>query len=498
MEDDEKAVRLILAEHDRRKRGEAEPMDETLIALLEDEYPEALLIGRKRNGRYVVLIPQPEEPEGPFTTEVEYVSSGREAARTEWTLIQHRADRWRVAVEGEGWKEWDRDAYPTDYISLPERRAIVGGVRFAWGERLLGARYVKERGRFRFWLTGKGVQLPPEDRKITGSVEEPEVLFFEMEWKRDRGRVTLPSSYYESGPSSLLYPYTRRHEYVAGKGSVFSWERMDWPSGASRGDNRKPGLPPWITSEKPYYGIGATEHDKWKVDQAFAAKQENARREMLYENPELLARLAREDAVAKEAEAEAKRLRARAQAYELEVQEVWKDERLEAIRAAFWEKHGAEAAQHLWPTYRRNHVKDPEWKYDSSTPSYWRDTYHAEEDLGGALERVIEDGFDPAGLTVGQLADLAAYCSLREYDEYEEKRKRRRRRGTEEWAWEVPEDVASIVIPELAEEPPLEEEDEGDWNADDEELDDDQAEAEEYEEVDGEAADEEDDDGAEG
>lgn len=444
-EDDEKAIRFILAEHGRRVRGEEAPMDETLVALLEDEHPDYLLIGRRRNGRYVVLAPEEEEP---WTAEYEYLASGRLAAEKRWTLIAHRADRWRVALEGERWEDWDRDARPAEHISPPERRGLVGAVRHAWGDVLLGARFDREEGDFVFWTFTDRLGLPPEERKISGSVTEPEVTEHSVQWRRDaRGTAILDPGDWRD-VHSLLYPYSYGYDQETGGRA---WKKQDRPGGGSKASGRRrAGRPPWDIGPA-YLGVGSTsETERYRKERAHEQKRAAVEAELLYVNEPLLEELYAEEERAEAAKVEEKRLRAVAQRYEAQIKERWVEDRLEEIRAAFWQKHGAEAAQHLWPTHRRSHVKDPSWTYDDGSyrGRYYYEEYKIDRDLSGALERVIEDGFDPEGLTVSQVADLAAYLSRRTWEDDEDTgaRRKKRTRKDEEWAWEVPEEVAPMVF----------------------------------------------------
>lgn len=125
--DEAKALRMIVAEWDRRRRaddaGDTDAED-AAVARLREEYPDLMYVGRARDGKVVAFAPQPSiypvETTGPrvYVREVRTTITGRgKTTVKDWVLPGNRATRIRTLFETEQWTGWDRVAQARDYLT---------------------------------------------------------------------------------------------------------------------------------------------------------------------------------------------------------------------------------------------------------------------------------------------------------------------------------------------------------------------------------------------
>lgn len=117
-EDNAKAVRLIIAEHARRLAAAARPLDQSLVKRLRSSHADAVVIGRRRDGTYVVLDPQ--DGGNTFVCETIYSAKGVVKDRQEWQLVGTRPSRWVVAHASTSFATWNVLADRRNVFTAPE------------------------------------------------------------------------------------------------------------------------------------------------------------------------------------------------------------------------------------------------------------------------------------------------------------------------------------------------------------------------------------------
>lgn len=225
--EESRAIRAIVAEHERRlddrRRREARPDDPAELASVRIAHPGAVLVARKRDASWVVLVP--ERPEGApdadvFVRELVYGAKAVAAAAKgggapllgepredrPWRLVGSRAHRWRVLYEGPRWAGWDLTASPSDHLTDPEMEAladrIAAGVRnradggdpdalLAISYFPAGRSFYDERC-FGVWSLEE-CAVVDEGRLLTGRLRGPEVDFDVYGWRRGRGGAPVLS-----------------------------------------------------------------------------------------------------------------------------------------------------------------------------------------------------------------------------------------------------------------------------------------------------------------
>lgn len=195
--DDEKgAIEAILTE--QKRSAKAAKADAKVVELILDVHRDALLVARKRDGRYVVLTPQNEERV--FTTMREFGKRTGFSDPVEWYIPNQRSlSAWDVAFESDTWRAWDRSARPGQRLTGPERDAFVAEVETRaknMGYRVLGVSYTeritpaKSRCYFSVWAV-KGQHAYDAAHPLTGTHTEAEVKELIFSWKRKRGVAAL-------------------------------------------------------------------------------------------------------------------------------------------------------------------------------------------------------------------------------------------------------------------------------------------------------------------
>ena len=117
-EDNAKAVRLITNEYALRLKDAARPLNATTIATLRANHPNALLIARRRDNVYVVLVPEDEGDV--FVTEFNYTSRGVLKETLPWQLVGTRPARWTIAYTAPAYAIWNVAVDSRTVFSAPE------------------------------------------------------------------------------------------------------------------------------------------------------------------------------------------------------------------------------------------------------------------------------------------------------------------------------------------------------------------------------------------
>lgn len=191
-----KAVRLLVGEHARRIAAAKKGARSEVVEAILSELPDALLIGRKRDGKYVVLTP--ENDENVWVREHEFSARGVLLTDQPWKLMPSKARRarWLIAYEAERFADWKFDAKIEQEIRQPEFEALTARVladlrnggddEEREGEReaqVLAVAYDPREHEFMAWTFVADAII--DDRlPLTGESKEVGVSYEERKWWR--------------------------------------------------------------------------------------------------------------------------------------------------------------------------------------------------------------------------------------------------------------------------------------------------------------------------
>jgi hypothetical protein len=358
------AVADIVAEHARRVRDERRPVNFGLVELLRGRHADGLLcIARPRGRGYVVV--QAAEPEKNVYVHVhEYDSRGVLKDEQQWTLPRRQSVRaWHVIEQAERWSAWDFNASEAHHLRGPEREELKAlalakleqpGAWLAVG--------VKRGGEEVAWWRMDGFADIDEKRLLTGECRGPKIAELTARWhRREDGAVEL----------------RRRRETEAQRLGEFErtlpWEKRVWRSAF---DDEEQGPAPM----------------EWTV---------------LHTDPVALRVLARELKRYRDAQARRAEMSKRVGLLVGSVEAEWLRRRWTAERARFDDDFGDPA---LWPAHRQSmerHIfMPPEWQ--SALRAAAGSLHSSGVTLWECVAHFVEVGEDPAGCTVGEVADAAS------------------------------------------------------------------------------------------
>jgi hypothetical protein len=112
---------MIVAEHaaGRRQRlASPSPTSPSGLAAILAEYPDALLVGRKRDRSYAALLPA--DGGNVFVDEATWTARGRPRAGKQWLLPGNHWKAWRVLHTSDRWAAWDHGATLGQWLTGPE------------------------------------------------------------------------------------------------------------------------------------------------------------------------------------------------------------------------------------------------------------------------------------------------------------------------------------------------------------------------------------------
>lgn len=193
-EEQAKAVRMITAEHARRLK--AKSADDVVVATIRSHEPGAILVARKRDGKYIALVP--ENDEDIFVAEHLFTARGvRSGEAKRWQLLSlARYARWKVAFDSERLRKWNTAATLNDYLTGPEFERLSDQMLDRSGERIVAVAY-RERekgldeargaGRFHVWRVERDNDLE--------AGKKWRVEHAERGWKRRNGVARLTEEY---------------------------------------------------------------------------------------------------------------------------------------------------------------------------------------------------------------------------------------------------------------------------------------------------------------
>lgn len=252
-----KAARMILTEHNARRRAADTGETATVLDHLRAKHPGALFIARKKDGTWVVATASPrrwarpvDEKSNRFRTQVapldvfvdvtEYTKTGRSRQARTWQVLEPSVvSRWTMLHSTEGWEGWNRRARRSEHLSDPEIEAAVAEFQARpapAGHQLIAVMYdeVKswhnDQPEFTLWYQPADTPQVPQ-RRLTEKMGDPVCLTQDVTWKRSKdGTVELT---YRRKPSSSNVNYWRPTHNTIIDGTVCGTVVEPWA-----GDNR--------------------------------------------------------------------------------------------------------------------------------------------------------------------------------------------------------------------------------------------------------------------
>jgi hypothetical protein len=201
---DSKAVKVIVAEYQARLR--AGSADSDVAARLLAEHPEALLIGRRKDGRYMMYVPANDENvyvhQLAFTAKGAPASEWDGAKRREWVAPQpHVFNRWQAVHEAERWAKWNLGADLAEHLTGPETERAVAELRereAQSGHEVLAITAYRpssyetydRRPRLRVYRRPDPQQIDAE-QPLSGQYTPGKLQYFNALFSRERGRLIV-------------------------------------------------------------------------------------------------------------------------------------------------------------------------------------------------------------------------------------------------------------------------------------------------------------------
>ena len=121
-EHDRKALTEIVDQYVVRKKLDKTATPAELLKTLQERHRDALVIGRRPDGYHVVLTP--ENDENVFVRIIVYTKRGVEKEVKRWKMPPRTVLSWRIFYSSARWKAWLRGASLSDYLTDPEKEEI--------------------------------------------------------------------------------------------------------------------------------------------------------------------------------------------------------------------------------------------------------------------------------------------------------------------------------------------------------------------------------------
>jgi hypothetical protein len=348
-----KAVNTIVREYKKRLAADRKQDDPALIEHLRRHHPNALLIGRKRTGEYVVFDAMNQY--NVFVKETTYKADGMKKDEAEWKLTGSRVAKFKIVHESERWEEWDVSASLSEHLTDPEIVANAKRIEDGYLHRpepLLAVTYNPEKREYQTYIQDEAFNADEAD--LDNRLTEPSIQITTRGWRRDQSRkVILEADRWRK--DNVTWPRWR---------SSFSddpklTEEQRW-------------APPW--EGKPY---------------------------ILFENLEALQQVRIEREQYKEADRRQDAYRDRWVAFSRSIEEQWVAEAEKKVYAKFLEDY---ADPDLWEGHRKmlaQSRKLPSWPHDKLSGSVYTSPIDA------LARGLVKRDVDLNGMTVREAVELA-------------------------------------------------------------------------------------------
>lgn len=210
LKDDRKAIRMIVAEYEMKRRRDAarealRREEQRIIEAISAAQPDIIFIGHKKDDLYVALIA--ENTENIFVREQTWswdAESGQGALKDEkrWRTVDKRRERWAALWTGARWEHWGFDASARKYLTDPEREELTGQVwelvrekHQKWNQDERSRRVfipvalaiTPEHKLHAYYVDKRGVAPRTVKRAKAGAgIKEPNLAYMVLKWKRGR------------------------------------------------------------------------------------------------------------------------------------------------------------------------------------------------------------------------------------------------------------------------------------------------------------------------
>lgn len=232
-----KALLAMKAEYRRRQQDGATAVaqagiEEKMLAGLKANHPEALVIARKRDGKFLVL--EPADDGNVFVHRHTY-GLRSSVKREEWVL-PGPTKAWRVLYEHKRWADWDLLAAPANHLTQPEIEKAVADIRAMYRykkDRPSAARgpilaivyhqptkHDPSRRKFEVFWDSVGEFTPPEF-PITGRRIEDDAFATGIRWERKGKGIEIVAG----GWDHHHYSWTWNMKTRTGKTLEYAWHQ---------------------------------------------------------------------------------------------------------------------------------------------------------------------------------------------------------------------------------------------------------------------------------
>jgi hypothetical protein len=187
-EDETKAIKMMVTEHARRLK--AKKADAKVVEMILDIHRDALLVARRRDGRYTVYTPQ--------TTGNVFVTVHDFGPRTgfkdaqEWQVVNARSvAKWDIAYTSEAWANWNRKADARDHLTDPEFEEALERIKAKYK-----GRKVLAMSKYTYWskdrpkvtvevFVTRGEFKSDLERPLSGKWDEADLLQYNHKLRRN-------------------------------------------------------------------------------------------------------------------------------------------------------------------------------------------------------------------------------------------------------------------------------------------------------------------------
>lgn len=177
---DRKALSEIIAEFAKRQKLDQTATPVGLLRNLQRAHPDAILIGRRPDGYHVVL--KPEDDSDVFVAIGVYTKTGKVKEQKRWKLPPRNILSWRIFYEGERWKHWRRGAGISEYLTGPEKERFAASLLT---DDVIAISYYHRSRIFEVWRAEPfTIPRKPEPRYWRA---EKDWACFDWPWRREQG-----------------------------------------------------------------------------------------------------------------------------------------------------------------------------------------------------------------------------------------------------------------------------------------------------------------------
>ena len=233
-----KALLAMKAEYRRRQQDSSTAVaqagvEEKMLAGLKANHPEALLIARKRDGKFIVLDPADD---GNIWVHRSTYGLRSAAKREEWVL-PGPTKALRVLHEAKRWAGWDLLAAPANHLTGPEVESVVAQIRKHFGVKknrpsvakgpLLAIvlhqpdKHNPSRRSFEIFFDTVGTFTPPEFPITAGRVSD-DAYAHGSKWERKGKGIEIT---YSGGWDAHHYSWSWRNMTRGGKVQEYAWHQ---------------------------------------------------------------------------------------------------------------------------------------------------------------------------------------------------------------------------------------------------------------------------------